>query len=63
MNCDLQDISGTACSDMCGLRSSSDLLSDSVSPCNLETTHNINLHLSACLETERQITTASIALR
>lgn len=36
----LQEMSGTACSDMWGLRSSSDLLSDRLSPCNLETTHN-----------------------
>lgn len=40
----LQEMSGTACSDMWGLRSSSDLLSDRLSPCNLETTHNAIVH-------------------
>lgn len=36
----IQEMSGTACSDTWGLCSSSDLVSDRVSPCNLQTTHN-----------------------
>lgn len=38
----LQEMSGTACSDMWVLCSSSDLPSDKLSPCSLETTHNTN---------------------
>lgn len=38
--CNIQEMSGTACSATWSLRSSSDLLSDRLSPCNLETTRN-----------------------
>lgn len=40
-----QEMSGTACSDMWDLWSSSDRLSDSVSPCSLETTRKTYTHL------------------
>lgn len=57
----VQEMSGTACSEMWGLWFSSDLLSDRVSPCNLETTqhitrtHAMSIHTGVCLETEGEI--------
>ena len=61
----LPEMSGTACSDMWGLCSSSDRLSDRVSPCNLETTRKACTKVytlarsyvcRACFEAECQIT-------
>lgn len=37
----IQEMSGTACSEMWGLWFSSDLLADRLSPCNLQTTNQI----------------------